>query len=60
MARRYPERTKNKILELIEMKENRPMRTMVGHSMGIDRINKESDSVQDELIQMLKPIYSTQ
>lgn len=49
----------NKILGLIEMEKPRPMRTMVGHNMGIDKINKESDIAQVDLIGMLKPIYST-
>ncbi len=48
----------NKILELIEMKKQRPMRTTVGHNMGIDKINQESDIAQIGLIDMLKPVYS--
>lgn len=48
----------DKILELIEMKKQRPMRTTVGHTMGIDKINKESDIAQIDLIEMLKPVYS--
>ena len=48
----------NKILELIEMKEQRPMRTTVGHNMGIDKINQQSDIAQIGIISMLKPVYS--
>ena len=48
----------DKILELIEMKQRRPMRSTVGHTMGIDKINKESDIAQIELIKMLKPAYA--
>lgn len=48
----------NKILELIEMKEQRPMRTTVGHNMGIDKINQQSDIAQIGIIDMLKPVYS--
>lgn len=48
----------NKILELIEMKKQRPTRTTVGHVMGIDKINEESEIVQIDLINMLRPIYS--
>lgn len=48
----------DKILELIEMKKQRPMRTTVGHTMGIDKINKASDIAQIDLIAMLKPTYS--
>ena len=49
----------DKILELIEMKKQRPMRTTVGHTMGIDKINKASDIAQIDLIAMLKPTYSS-
>ncbi|WP_437373640.1 SDR family oxidoreductase [Maribacter litoralis] len=48
----------DKILELIEMKEQRPMRTTVGHTMGIDKINQQSDIAQVGIINMLKPVYS--
>lgn len=48
----------DKILELIEMKTQRPMRTTVGHDMGINKINQESDIAQVGIIDMLKPVYS--
>lgn len=48
----------DKILELINMEGNRPMRTTVGHNMGIDKINEASDNAQIGLIEMLKPVYS--
>nr|WP_299070848.1 SDR family oxidoreductase [uncultured Allomuricauda sp.] len=48
----------NKILELIETKKQRPMRTTVGHDMGINKINQQSDIAQIGIIDMLKPVYS--
>tara|TARA_Y100001001_G_scaffold131274_2_gene130823 strand:- start:131 stop:1000 length:870 start_codon:yes stop_codon:yes gene_type:complete len=48
----------DKILGLIEMRKSRPMRSTVGHDMGIEKINKESDIAQIALIDMLKPVYS--
>lgn len=48
----------DKVLSLIEMEGERPMRTTVGHDMGIQKINEPTIDVQNELLAMLRPVIN--
>lgn len=48
----------NKILALVEMVGERPIRTTVGHDMGIQKINEPTVEVQKELVNMLRPVIN--
>lgn len=47
-----------KIADLVEQNAPRPVRTAVGHDMGVEGLNAASEPFQAQLINMLKPVYS--
>lgn len=47
------------IVNLIEKQQPRPIRTQVGHDMGVSTLNAAVAPIQASLIQELLPIYST-
>lgn len=46
-----------KIVELVEATSARPIRTQVGHDMGVSAVNDAVAPIQAELIKGLKPVY---
>ncbi len=49
----------DRICGLVAMPNPRPLRTTVGHDMGVDKINAATAPLQADLIQALKPVAST-
>ncbi|MBO6507460.1 MAG: SDR family oxidoreductase [Roseibium sp.] len=47
-----------KIANLVDMQAPRPIRTQVGHDMGVDALNEASGPIQAQLIANLKPVYT--
>ncbi|WP_425062533.1 SDR family oxidoreductase [Pyruvatibacter mobilis] len=45
------------IAGLVEMEGPRPLRTQVGHDMGVEAVNAATAPVQQALIDQLKPVY---
>ncbi len=45
------------IVELVEASAPRPIRTQVGHDMGVSAVNDAVAPIQAELIKGLKPVY---
>lgn len=50
----------DKILTLIQTKGPKPMRTLVGNSMGVDKINQLTAPIQSEFIRIFMPIAQVQ
>ncbi|WP_297838485.1 SDR family oxidoreductase [uncultured Roseibium sp.] len=46
-----------RIAELIEMSAPRPVRTQVGHDMGVTAVNEAVAPIQAALVNSLKPVY---
>ena len=46
-----------RIAELIEMSAPRPVRTQVGHDMGVTAVNEAVAPIQVALVNSLKPVY---
>lgn len=46
-----------RIADLVEMDAPRPIRTQVGHDMGVTAVNEAVAPIQAELIKGLKPVY---
>lgn len=46
-----------RIADLVEMDAPRPIRTQVGHDMGVTAVNDAVLPIQAELIKALKPVY---
>lgn len=47
----------NRIADLVDMSAPRPIRTQVGHDMGVAAVNEAVLPIQAELIKGLKPVY---
>jgi NAD(P)-dependent dehydrogenase (short-subunit alcohol dehydrogenase family) len=47
-----------RILELIESPAPRPIRTQVGHDMGVSALNAVTAPIQANLVEELKPVYT--
>ena len=47
-----------KIVELVEMDGPRPIRTQVGHDMGVSSLNAATAPIQAELIKGLRPVFT--
>lgn len=47
----------NRIADLVDMNAPRPIRTQVGHDMGVAAFNDAVLPIQAELIKSLKPVY---
>ncbi|WP_298960215.1 SDR family oxidoreductase [uncultured Roseibium sp.] len=47
-----------KIVELADMDGARPIRTQVGHDMGVAALNDAVAPIQAELVKSLKPVYT--
>ncbi|MEM9634249.1 MAG: SDR family oxidoreductase [Pseudomonadota bacterium] len=47
-----------RIADLVDMDGARPIRTQVGHDMGVDAVNEAVAPIQAELIRSLKPVYT--
>ncbi len=47
----------NRIADLVDMDAPRPIRTQVGHDMGVTAVNDAVLPIQAELIKGLKPVY---
>ena len=48
----------NRIADLVDMDAPRPIRTQVGHDMGVTAVNDAVLPIQAELIKGLKPVYT--
>ncbi len=48
----------NRIADLVDMDAPRPIRTQVGHDMGVSAVNDAVLPIQAELIKGLKPVYT--
>ncbi|WP_424934780.1 SDR family oxidoreductase [Amaricoccus macauensis] len=48
----------NRIADLVDIDAPRPIRTQVGHDMGVSAVNDAVLPIQAELIKGLKPVYS--
>ena len=47
----------NRIADLVDMSAPRPIRTQVGHDMGVTAVNEAVLPIQAELIKGLRPVY---
>ncbi|WP_269580745.1 SDR family oxidoreductase [Roseibium sp. Sym1] len=46
------------VASLVEMAAPRPIRTQVGHDMGVSAVNEAVAPIQAQLMTMLKPVYT--
>ena len=47
----------DRIVELVETSSARPIRTQVGHDMGVKALNEATAAIQAGLVETLKPVY---
>ncbi len=47
----------DRIVELVETSSPRPIRTQVGHDMGVEALNEATAAIQADLVKNLRPVY---